>query len=408
MGTPGLAASAFSFEEITVQLNEIRIVIVGAGIGGLAAALALRLQGADVTVLEQAEAIAEVGAGIQVSPNGASVLGALGLGDAFEAATIRCRAVVLSDYRRPAEVLRLDLTKHAADQRFAFVHRADLIELLAKAVRQAGVNIRLLQKVERVEPGSPPVLQMCSGARITADLIVGADGLHSRARQALNGTARPFFTGQVAWRAVVPNDQRLPDEARVFMGPGRHLVCYPLRDGAMVNLVAVQERQEWAAESWSHTDDAGNLRSAFAGFEGLPKALLNQVDSPALWGLFRHPVARCWHKGRVTILGDAAHPTLPFMAQGANMALEDAWVLAEELSRAPGIEVALDTYQNRRRPRVERVIAAANGNAWKYHLRSGPVRSAAHLALHLGGLVAPARMVRQFDWIYRHDVTRGD
>ncbi|MCU9836908.1 FAD-dependent monooxygenase [Ruegeria sp. WL0004] len=391
-----------------MQLNGIKIVIVGAGIGGLAAALALKARGADVSVLEQAEAITEVGAGIQVSPNGAAVLTALGLQKEFEAASIRCRAVVLADYNRRGEVLRLDLMRHAHDLRFAFVHRADMIDLLADAVRQAGINIRLLQKVDSVEPGSPPTLRMTSGARISADLIVGADGLHSPARKALNGSSNPFFTGQVAWRATVPNDIGLADEARVFMAPGRHLVCYPLRNGSLVNLVAVQERRDWAAESWSHSDDADNLRAAFSDFSDLPMSLLGRVVDPGLWGLFRHPVASCWHKGRVTILGDAAHPTLPFMAQGANMALEDAWVLAEELARAPGIEIALEAYQNRRRPRVERVVAAANGNAWKYHLRSGPVRAAAHVALRLGGMAAPVRMVRQFDWIYRHDVTCGD
>lgn len=391
-----------------MQLNGIKIVIVGAGIGGLAAALALKARGADVTVLEQAEAITEVGAGIQVSPNGAAVLTALGLQKEFEAASIRCRAVVLADYNRRGEVLRLDLMRHARDLRFAFVHRADMIDLLADAVRQAGINIRLLQKVDSVEPGSPPTLRMTNGARISADLIIGADGLHSPARKALNGSSNPFFTGQVAWRATVPNDIGLADEARVFMAPGRHLVCYPLRNGSLVNLVAVQERRDWAAESWSHSDDAYNLRAALSDFSDLPMSLLDRVVDPGLWGLFRHPVASCWHKGRVTILGDAAHPTLPFMAQGANMALEDAWVLAEELARAPGIEIALEAYQNRRRPRVERVVAAANGNAWKYHLRLGPVRAAAHMALRLGGMAAPARMVRQFDWIYRHDVTRGD
>ncbi|MCE8536513.1 FAD-dependent monooxygenase [Ruegeria pomeroyi] len=383
-----------------------RIIVVGAGIGGLASALALKARGADVTVLEQANAIEEVGAGIQVSPNGAAVLGALGLGPAFEEISVRARAVVLSDYRRPGEVVRLDLMRHAGDQRYAFVHRADLVDLLAEAVRRAGVHVRLLQKVDRVDPGSPPVLHMCNGAHLTADLVVGADGLHSRARAALNGAGKPFFTGQVAWRATVPNMVDLPDEARVYMGPGRHLVCYPLQGGSLVNLVAVQERADWTAESWSQSDDPANLRAAFADFSGLPAALLAQVSAPGLWGLFRHPVAETWHRGRVTLVGDAAHPTLPFMAQGANMALEDAWVLADELGKAPGIELGLAAYQARRQARARRVIAAANGNAWKYHLRS-PLRGPAHLALSLGGRLAPARMVRQFDWLYRHDVTMG-
>jgi salicylate hydroxylase len=189
------------------------------------------------------------------------------------------------------------------------------------------------------------------------------------------------------------------------MAPGRHLVCYPLRGGQAVNIVAVQERAAWAAEGWHHLDDPDNLRAQFADFGGVAAQLLSQVDAVGFWGLFRHPVAPHWHGGGVAVLGDAAHPTLPFMAQGANLALEDAWVLADSLDRADNLVTGLAAYQALRRDRAVRVIAAANGNAWKYHLRSGPVRAAAHLALRAGGALAPGRMLRRFDWIYRHDVT---
>ncbi|CUH80375.1 FAD-dependent monooxygenase [Tropicibacter naphthalenivorans] len=384
-----------------MSLNGRNITIVGGGIGGLACALALRARGAEVRVLEQAEAIREVGAGIQVSPNGLRVIEALGLGEAFRDVSVAGQAVSLRDYRAGREVLRLDLTKLPSAQSYRFVHRADLIDLLAGAARAAGVSIRLLQKVCSVEPGPVPVVHLCNGDTVHSDQIICADGLHSVLRPLLNGAAQPFFTGQVAWRAVVPNRVNHPSEARVHMGPGRHMVTYPLRGGEMVNIVAVEERAAWADEGWSHQDDPANLRRAFASFGGMVPDLLAGVAHPGLWGLFRHPVAEIWHGENVALLGDAAHPTLPFLAQGANMALEDAWVLAAQLDGPSG----LPGYQALRRPRVSRAIDAANGNAWKYHLRNPLIRGVAHLGLGMIGRIAPDKMLHQFDWLYAHDVT---
>lgn len=390
-----------------MTLAERQITVVGGGIGGLAAALALRSRGARVVVLEQAGAIAEVGAGIQVSPNGLRVIEALGLAEELALRSCRGRAVSLRDYRHGAEVLRLDLTQLPREAGYFFVHRADLVDLLATAVRRAGVEIRLLQKVSRVVPGVRPAVELATGDRLEADLVVGADGLHSVVRRELNGVIAPFFTHQVAWRAVVPNLVGHPPEARVHMGPGRHVVSYPLRDGSIVNLVAAQERRTWVAEGWSHEDDPENLRAAFAGFGGDTATLLGAVERPGLWGLFRHPVARHWHGEGIAILGDAAHPTLPFMAQGANMALEDAWALAGCLAETVEPETGLVRYQALRRDRCVKVVAAANGNAWKYHLRNPLIRGAAHLALGIAGRAVPGRMMHQFDWIYGYDVTRA-
>ncbi len=387
------------------------VTVVGAGVAGLAAARALALRGARVTVLEQADAIREVGAGLQISPNGAAVLRALGLQDALDAASMRATAVQLIDGPTGDPVARLDLARLRPDQGYHFLHRADLIALLLQGAREAGVTLRLLSRVAEVDlSGARPAVTLDSGDRIETPLLIGADGLHSRLRAALNGPQHPFFTGQVAWRAVIPCEPGAAPEAEVHMGPGRHLVSYPLRGGTLRNLVAVEERQRWAEESWTLRDDSMDMRLAFGGFSPRVRGWLDRVEDPWLWGLFRHPVAGTWTRvvsgGAVAILGDAAHPTLPFLAQGASMGLEDAWVLADALAGHDSLAAALAAYQTRRKPRTTRIVAAANANARAYHL-SGLPRMIGHAGLRLLGRLSPATMLSRFDWLYGHDVTQG-
>lgn len=398
---------AFCISEASMQGQEV--TILGAGVAGLALARALALKGAAVTVLEQADAIREVGAGLQIGPNGAAVLRALGLGAALDAASVKGQAVELRDGLSGEVVLRMDLARLRPGQGYHFLHRADLIGLLATGAREAGVQIRLLQKIDTVDLSGPrPRIVTAQGATMTPALLIGADGLHSRTRAALNGTMAPFFTRQVAWRAVIPETPGAPAVAEVHMGPKRHLVSYPLRGGTMRNIVAVEERGRWVEESWSLRDDPMEMKLAFEGFGARVQGWLEQVQDVWLWGLFRHPVAAVWQRelpqGAVAILGDAAHPTLPFLAQGAAMGLEDAWTLAEALAR--GGAAALPGWQVARAPRCARIVAAASSNARAYHL-SGLVRSVAHLGLRLGGAVAPGLPLSRFDWLYGHDVTKA-
>lgn len=392
-----------------MALTDKEITVLGAGVAGLSVARALALRGARVTVLEQADAIRDIGAGLQVSPNGAAVLRALGLGPALEQASIRAEAVELRDGLDGSLVTRLDVARLRPDQGYHFVHRADLIALLLQGARDAGVEIRLLQQIETVDlAGDRPAFRTAQGVVQAVDLLIGADGLHSVARQALVGRFAPFFTRQVAWRTIIPCEPGARPVAEVHMGPGRHLVSYPLRGGTLRNIVAVEERNRWVDEGWSIRDDSMELRLAFSGFGSRVRHWLEQADDVWLWGLFRHPVAEHWHRvlpgGAVAILGDAAHPTLPFLAQGASMGLEDAWVLADSLDRADSLTEALGRYQSLRAPRAERIVDAASRNARAYHL-AGPVRTLAHMGLKLGGAIAPQMALGRFDWLYGHDVT---
>lgn len=385
-------------------MNVANAIVVGAGIGGLATAVALAQRGVAVTLLEQAPAIQEVGAGLQISPNGLAVLRALGLEAGLRRiAAVEAQAVVLRDSAAGKQVARLDMKRLRPDHRYLFMHRADLIEMLLNAATRANVTIELGKQAEAYQAGPIPQVRLSDGNVLRAELIVAADGIHSVARSVLNGADKAQFSGQVAWRATVPNAVGHPDEVHVSMGPGRHLVSYPLRGGQLVNLVAVEERSDWAAEGWAHPDDPAHLKAAFAEFGGMAGPLVNAVKEVTLWGLHLHPVAARWHEGGVALLGDAAHPTLPFLAQGANMALEDAFVLADTALR--GKDDWLAQYQNLRHPRAARVIRAAERNAARYHLRPGLKRTAAHLGLRMASSLVPEILVGAFDWLYGHDVT---
>ena len=373
------------------------VAIIGGGIGGLTAALAFARSGARVVVYEQAPRIAEVGAGLQITPNGARALHGLGLESALDAAGLPAAAVIPSDALTGHAIARFDLTRQ--NPIYHFLHRADLIGLLAQACADHGVQINLNARIEDVGADG----SFGSGAgRVLPSLTVGADGLHSILRPLLNATDAPFFTGQVAWRAIIPADN--PDPvARIWMAPGRHLVTYPL-PGNRLNIVAVQERDTWAAEGWHRADDPVNLRDAFADCAPVVRDMLARVEVTNLWGLFRHPMADHWHGTHTAILGDAAHPTLPFLAQGANLAIEDAFVLARCCDKTEDLGTALQAYQSARRPRVARAIAAANANARNYHL-SGLQRIVAHTGLKTLGKIAPDAFINRLGWLYNHDVT---
>ncbi len=384
-------------------------VVVGAGVGGLTAALALARAGLSVTVVEQAQALGEVGAGLQVSPNATRVLFHLGLEAGLSALAFRPEAVEARGWQRGQEISRVPLGE-AARERYGspyfHMHRADLVSVLGQACRaEPRIHLRLDETVEACEGDGTPALVLASGERLEADILVGADGIRSVVREALFGPAAPRFTGNVAWRGLVPaarlEGADIRPVAALWMGPGAHFVHYYVRGGTLVNFVGVVEREDWREESWSSRGEAADLRQDFAGWHPTVRRIVEAAPEDACfrWALFdRDPLPK-WSLGAVTLLGDACHPTLPFMAQGACMAVEDAAVLAACLSgcRRGDIPAALSRYEDLRRPRTAGIQAGSRRNARIYHLPP-PFSWGRNLVMGAG-----LGMGSTMDGLYRYD-----
>ncbi len=390
-------------------MRRMRIAIAGAGLAGLYAAAALARRGAEVVVCERAGALGEAGAGIQVSPNGARLLKRIDALAAVERAAFQPEAAVMRLGRGGATVLRIPLGA-AAEARWGApylqVHRADLLDAVEAAARAAGAEIRLGAAVEgATQHAGAAALRLADGGAVEADAVLGADGLRSAVRAALFGADAPRFTGQAAWRGTVPAE-RLPrglvrPDATVWVGPGRHLVTYYLRRGDLVNFVAVEERAAWTGESWSAEGDLGALCRAFAGWAPGVTGVLAAAERTLLWGLFDRPAPPAWSVGRIGLLGDAVHPMLPFMAQGAVQAFEDGAALARRLADPATVPAGLAAYEADRRARATRVQATAAANARLFHA-AGLEGLARQAPLAIGARLAPRLAMGRLDWLYGH------
>lgn len=392
------------------------VAVVGAGVAGLAAAIALAQRGADITVLEAAPELGEVGAGLQIGPNSVAVLEALGLRDAVEAAASWPEAIEIRDGPGGAGIVRLPLGRACVaryGRPYWHLHRADLLDALAAGAAEHGVVLRTGTPAVAVEAGAEGVrLTLGDGGTLQADAALGADGLRSPVRSAHFAGQAPRFTGNVAWRGLAPAARLppglLPRAASLFVGPGRHMVAYPLRDATLWNVVAVEERAAWAEEGWSAPGDPDEMRRAFAGWAPEVTALLGAVDQTFLWGLFDHPPLPAWARGRLALIGDACHPMLPFLAQGAAMALEDAWVLGATLDAADDIPAGLAAYEDRRKPRATRVQAAAARNARVYHATSPVLRAGLRMGMRAVDRLRPGGLIAGYDWLYGANVVGMD
>jgi salicylate hydroxylase len=386
----------------------MRIIVIGAGIGGLAAALTLRRAGLDVEVFEQAAELRAVGAGIQISPNASRILGRLGLEDPMRRMGVRPRAIVIRRWDDGRELARQPLAD-ACERNFGApyynFHRADLLDLLSAAVPAALLHldhrcVGLTQHADRVE------VRFHDGATADADVVVGADGIQSTVRNAVMGPESPRFSGHVAYRGLIPADRiahlGLEVAANVWWGPDHHFVHYYVGAGARYHNWVALTPGEWRVESWTARGEVADALKEFAGWHPQLRALIGAVETTNRWALYdRDPLPR-WTVGRVTLIGDAAHPMLPYMAQGAVQSIEDAAVLAKCLERSDANEVgaALSRYEQTRKPRASRCQEGSRHNAIMFHLADGEEQRKrdANLA---SAATAP---LPQNAWLYGHDV----
>jgi salicylate hydroxylase len=391
-------------------MRKLRIALIGGGIGGLAAALALVKRGFAPRVYEQSGELAEIGAGIQVTPNSAKVFRALGLEDELKAWAFAPQTMVTRDSITGVESSRIPV-KDANEMQFGAgwyqLHRADVLDIFVRALPPGIVETG--RRVVTLTPGArAATLTFADGREEEADVVVGCDGIHSLVRTTLLGPDKPRFTGHMCWRALVPVD-RLPPrhvapDLSIWMGKRGHIISYYVRRGELVNMVAFRETKTWEEESWSVTSDPRDMLAAFPGVHPDLRLLLERVQSCYRWGVFdRDPLPR-WTAGCVTLLGDAAHPMLPFLAQGAAMAIEDGYVLARELARHDDPWAALAAYEAERRPRTAQVQLTARIQGGIYNLHSPLARLKRALGLDpLGD--RRADMLKK-DWIFGYDPTR--
>ena len=384
------------------------IVIVGAGIGGLTAALALAAAGFRVVVCERTEKLSEVGAGIQIAPNAGRVLARLGLDRALATAATEPAAIEIRNgvSGRLLAAIPADAFRKRYDFPYRVIHRADLQSVLAKAVsRQPAIRLLLGTTIETApQPGGllARVRKRDGTEVISASAVIAADGVWSTLRDNVPGAAKPLPAGRTVWRALIAGDAArgiLPTERTgLWLGPNAHLVHYPVAQGAALNVVAIFD-EAWDRQGWSAPGEAREIAERFRGWCKLARDL---VAAPVAWQKFALATVDAhapWVSGRLALLGDAAHAMTPFLAQGGAMAIEDAAELADCLYGLADAEVpsALLAYQAARRPRVARVAEASRRTGDAYHF-AGLLSSARDAALSFGG----ARLLLAAnDWIYR-------
>ena len=355
----------------------MNVIIVGAGIGGLVSALCLDAKGHKVKIYEQVEILSELGAGIQLSPNATKVLNYLDLFKDLEPYIFEPNSFQFLNFstgkviteRKLGKAIKKDFNSPNYD-----IHRADLQRVLLNKIKVKNIDIHTNMKVTNVGNNKNSAFIEVDGKKIQADLVIGADGIHSKVSDSLFGKKEIIYTGNVAWRMLIPVEELpenliLPDTT-VWLGPNKHFVTYHVNGGKSINCVCLVEQDGWLNESWSEKGEIGELKRAYKGWNRTIETLLQHADPNTLykWALHDRLPMKQWSKGRIVVLGDAAHPMLPFLAQGAAMAIEDGAVLANCIDNFDEVEEALKYFEKIRKPRTSYVQSAARRNAKVLHL----------------------------------------
>jgi salicylate hydroxylase len=391
------------------RMTDRRVAVVGAGIGGLATAAALLQQGFDVRLYERANELTEIGAGIQLTPNAVKVIIALGGGAGLEEHGFRPHGITALDWRSARVVFRKPLIeicreRYGAD--YIHIHRADLHRILRGLVPQDRIELGTGCTALDAESG---VLTLADQRHATAAAVIGADGIHSTVRAALFGAQPASFTGHVCWRSTVPIDGPQPDlalpETTIWLGPNGHVVTYYVHAGRAINVIAILEAPDWVEESWTTPSSREAMIAAFEGWHPRLHRLFAMAPTVFKWGLFDRDPLPQWTRGRATLLGDAAHPMLPYLSQGAGMAIEDGYVLARLLARGDAPQEALQTYERMRRPRTSRVQLASRATGQTFHLASPWARLRRDVKFAVRNFTSRDKGF-ETDWLYAHDVTR--
>jgi salicylate hydroxylase len=387
------------------------VVIVGAGIGGLTAAIALAKRGFAVSIAEQADRLEAIGAGIQLSPNASRVLIDLGLGERLAPYIVAPNALNVMN-ARSGRVLARALLGDAATRRYGapywVIHRGDLHTVLREAIEATPlITLQLGLRVDDIAIKDTGVTvtghKDQQSAEAHGNVLIGADGLWSQVRERLGHGTPLQFAGHTAWRALIPAEALSPamraPSVNLWLGRDTHLVHYPVRGGSVVNVVAIL-RDHWRETGWSAAGDRDEIIARFpAGLWHTPaRELIGAAEQWQKWALYDARPFKSWGAGPATLLGDAAHPMLPFLAQGAAMAIEDAAVVASCLAQMPGdAAAALRDYERKRHSRTARTQGAARRNGMSYHMGGAQsvLRNMALLAMRGSGLL------RHYDWLYR-------
>lgn len=394
----------------------MKVVIAGGGVAGLTAALSFARLGHDVQIFEQAEGFEQVGAGLQLSSNAMKVLQALDLqGQVLEVGdepeTLEVRSGMSGREIFSVSVGQTARTRYGAP--YVHVYRPDLISVLEAAVsRSKGIGVQFGRRVAgyKSAPKGAVALLTC-GQEVECDLLVAADGVRSTIRRQMTGGDAPRFTGCRAWRFIVPIDLVAEwfasPSAIVWCGPGRHVVTYRVAKGSMLNVVAVIEGGGPAPETWVEKGDLRQLSSGFKSWAEPVRAAISAAPDCHVWGLYDRDPLITWSDGRVVLIGDSAHPLPPFQAQGAAMAIEDAFFLSRCVDGSDGdVDGAIRSFVHPRRRRTKRILHSSRFNQRLFHLSYGPERWATYGLLRTVSAFSPAFLGSRQNWIYSHDTTQ--